>query len=407
MALTDTFLRNAKGRERPWKQADAGGLFILVNPDGGRFWRLAYRFGGKQKTLAIGVYPQVSLAAARKARDKAKDLLREDIDPGEERKAEKLRLLRSAENSFEAVARDWWKLKASSLSPRYAGQIMDRLEADVFPQIGKRPIDKIEPPEILQMLRKIETRGALEMAKRVKEHVSQVFRFAIADAGRARRDPTADLRGALKPSLAVKHHNKIALDELGALLRAIDDYDGEAMTRLALQLVTLTMVRTGELRGARWAEFEDLDGDEPLWRIPPERMKMSRPHLVPLPRQAVAIIGKLRPITGASPYLFPAPTREGVMSNNTMLYALYRLGYHSRMTVHGFRGIASTLLNEANFDRDAIERQLAHDDDDKVRGAYNAAEYLPTRRNMLQWYANRLDTLKAGGKQLTTLNQSG
>jgi integrase len=393
MSLSDTSLRNAKGREKPYKISDGGGLFVLISPEGKRFWRLSYRFGGKQKTMALGVYPAVGLADARDARSAAKEKLAKRIDPGEARKLEKQALLRSAENSFEVIAREWHKHKKDALTARYAGQVMDRLEADVFPQIGKWQIDKIEPLQLLAMLRKIEARGALTMAKRIKEHCGQIFRFAIV-TGRATRDPSADLRGALKPSPRVTHHKAIHRDELPGLLRAIEAYDGETTTRLALKLVILTLVRTTELRAGRWSEFEGLDTDAPLWRIPAERMKMGREHLVPLPRQAVPVLAELRRLSGHASHLFPAPTKEGVMSNNTMLFALYRMGYHSRATIHGFRGVGSTILNEQGFTADAVERQLAHDDADEVRGAYNAAEYLPERRAMLQWFADHLDAVR-------------
>jgi integrase len=397
MTLSDAFLRQAKGSDKPWKKADGGGLFVLVNPDGNRLWRLSYRFAGKQKTLALGAYPIVGLAAARKARDAAKEQLAQGVDPGEHRKQEKQRIKLAEAHSFEAVAREWHENKKGALTPRYAGQVMDRLEADVFPEIGTRDIGKIEPPDLLAMLRKIETRGALEMAKRIKEHCGQIFRYAIV-TGRAMRDPSADLRGALKPSPRVKHHRAIPRDELPDLLRAIDAYDGETQTRLALKLATLTLLRTTELRAGEWREIEGLDSDAPLWRVPDGRMKMKGRggHLIPLPKQAVVVLRDLREIGGRSALMFPAPTREGFMSNNTMLFALYRMGFHSRTTTHGFRSIASTILNEAGFSPDAIERQLAHDDGDKIRGAYNSAEYLPERRRMLRWYADHLDALKAG-----------
>ena len=391
MSLSDTSLRNAKGREKPYKISDGGGLFVLISPEGKRFWRLSYRFGGKQRTMALGIYPAVGLADTRNVRTVAKEQLAKGIDPGEARKLEKQALLRSAENSFEVIAREWHEHKKNALTARYAGQVMDRLKADVFPQIGKWPIDKIGPPQLLEMLRKIEARGALTMAKRIKEHCGQIFRFSIV-TGRATRDPSADLRGALKPSPWVTHHKAIPRDELPGLLRAIEAYDGQTTTRLALKLVILTLVRTMELRGGRWSEFEGLNTDSPIWRVPATRMKKPRGHLVPLSRQAVAV---LRPLTGYAPHLFPAPTKEGVMSNNTMLFALYRMGYHSRATIHGFRTVASTILNEQGFTADAIERQLSHDNDNKVRAAYNAAEYLPERRAMLQWFADHLDAARA------------
>ena len=394
MSLSDTSLRNAKGHEKPYKISDGGGLFVLINPDGKRFWRLSYRFARKQKTMALGIYPAVGLADARNARVAAKEQLANGIDPSEARKVKKEALLRAAENSFEALAREWYTLKKDMLSPRYAGQVMDRLEADVFPQIGKSQIDKIEPPQLLAMVRKIEARGSLTMAKRIKEHCGQIFRFAIV-TGRATRDPSADLRGALKPSPRVTHHKAIPRDELPGLLRAIEAYDGETTTRLALKLVILTLVRTMDLRGGRWSEFEGLNTDSPLWRIPAKRMKKPREHLVPLSQQAVTVLAELRPLTGYTAHLFPAPTKEGIMSNNTMLFALYRMGYHSRATTHGFRTVGSTILNEQGFTADAVERQLSHDDDDKVRAAYNAAEYLSERRAMLQWFADHLDAARA------------
>ena len=392
MPLSDTALRNSRGREKPYKVSDGGGLFVLVQPDGRRYWRLAYRFGGKQKTLALGVYPEVSLADAREKRRTAKNQLANGTDPGQVRKLEKIAVQVATAHGFEAIAREWHEHKKGALTSRYARQVMDRLEADVFPQIGERQIDKIEPPELLAMLRKIEARGALEMTKRIKEHCGQIFRFAIV-TGRAVRDPCADLRGALKPSPRVKHHRAIPRDELPELLRAIDAYDGERETQLGLKLAVLTLLRTTELRAGRWREIEGLDTKSPIWRVPDERMKMKGRggHLVPLSRQALATLRELQALTGRAVFMFPAPTREGYMSNNTMLFALYRMGFHSRTTTHGFRTIASTILNEQGFTADAIERQLAHDDGDKVRAAYNAAEYLPERRRMLQWYADYLD----------------
>lgn len=395
MPLTDAWLRAAKGALKPFKKSDAGGLYILVQPDGKRYWRLAYRFAGKQKTLALGVYPLIGLGAAREARDFAKRELRQGRDPSETRKSEKAAVLAASQNSFETIAREWHDLKRDALTPRYAGQVLDRLETNVFPDIGRLPIDQIEPPSLLQMLRKVEARGALEMAKRIKEHCGQIFRYAIV-TGRAKRDPCADLRGALKPSPRVRHHRAIPTAELPALLRSIEACDGEPITRLALKLALLTLLRTTELRAGRWAEIEDLDARNALWRVPSERMKMKgrSDHLVPLSGQAVQVLRTLHELTGHREHMFPALTREGFMSNNTMLFALYRMGYHSRATTHGFRSVGSTILNEAGFNPDAIERQLAHDDGNKIRSAYNAAEYLPERREMLQWYADHLDAMK-------------
>ncbi len=392
MPLTDTALRKAKGAAKPYRKADGGGLFILVNPNGKRLWRLAYRFAGKQKRMALGVYPIVSLAAARKARDAAKEQLARGLDPAQIRKHEKQALRMATGNSYEAIAREWYDAQLARWTPEHAGRVIRRLERDIFPYIGKRPISEIEPPELLDVLRRIEARGALDIVKRQREHCGQIFRFAIA-SGRAKRDPAADLRGALKASPPKQHLAAMPRNELPSFLRQLDDYDGDPITRLALKFTILTLVRTKELRSAEWRELEGLGWDTPLWRIPAARMKMRREHIVPLPHQAVAILKELHPLTSYSPYLFPSASKKGFMSENTLLYALYRMGYHSRATVHGFRSVASTILNENGFNADWIERQLAHDEANKIRGAYNAAQYLQGRREMLQWYGDYLDKL--------------
>ena len=278
-------------------------------------------------------------------------------------------------------------------------QLLRRLEADIFPSLGKRPIADIDAPELLSVFRKIEERGVLEQARRLRQTVGQVFRYAMI-TGRAKHDPSTALKGALKPRGRQRHHTAMPREELPSFLRALRTYDGDPRTALALRLILLTMVRTTELRAARWAEFEDLDGSEPLWRIPAERMKMRFEHLVPLSTQAVGTLEELRSLPGAanSPYLFPSPSREGFMSNNTCLYALYRLGWHGRATVHGFRAVASTILNEMGFPPDWVERQLAHDERDAVRGAYNSAQYLAGRRSMMQRWGNWLEEVKASGR---------
>jgi integrase len=399
MGLTDTWLRAARGVEKPYKKSDGGGLYILVQADGKRYWRMAYRFAGKQKTLALGSYPLISLKEARDARDAAKKKLLEGIDPSAARKAEKATIAAADENRFETIAREWHDWKKRSLTDRYAGQVLDRLEDNVFPEIGHLPIDAIEPPTILAMLQKIEERGAITMAKRVKEHCSQIFRYAIVKS-KAKRDPCADLRGALRPNPPVRHHQIVRFNELPQLLRDIDNYNhiGEELTKLALQLASLTLLRTSELRKGQWPEIGDLDAKELLWCVPDPQMKMKGRdgHLVPLSRQAVAVLRELHKLTGYGKFMFPGEKPGACMSNNTMLFALYRMGYRSRQTVHGFRRIASTILNEAGFRPDAIEKQLAHEEENKVRGAYNAAEYLAERREMLQWYADYLDAIRVG-----------
>jgi integrase len=341
MPLSDVAAKSARPREKPYKLSDSGGLYLLVNPNGARYWRMDYRFAGKRKLLALGVYPAVGLAAARKKREVAKEQLASGLDPPLAKKAEKRSAKYLATNTFETIANEWLENQRQSWTPRYAAHVLTRLQADIFPALGKRPITEINAPELLEALRKVEDRGALEIAKRLRQTCGQIFRYAIV-TGRASRDPSADLKGALKPPGKPKHHRAMAKAGLPDFLSALDTYDGDPRTKYALKLITLTFVRTGELREARWDEFEDLDRAEPLWRIPASRMKMSIEHLVPLSSQALEVLAQLRSLSGTSPYLFPSPGKERVMSNNTMLYALYRMGYHGRATVHGFRALAST-----------------------------------------------------------------
>jgi integrase len=393
MPLTDVKCRTAKGQINPRKLSDGGGLHLLVNADGAKYWRLAYRWHGKQRTLALGVYPAVGLMEARAARDDAKRSLATNVDPSQVKRERKRAAKVATGNTFEAVAREWHENWKNARTPYYAGQILRRLEADVFPMIGRRPIAELEPTELLDMLRKVEKRGVNETARRLKQLVGQIFRFAIV-TGRAKRDPSADLKDALRATGGPQHHRAMPLPELPAFLQKLEIYSGEQQTKLALKLVTLTFLRTTELRAGKWNELEDLDGNSAQWRIPAERMKMRLEHLVPLSRQAIAVLRQLRALSGSSPNIFPSPGREGCMSSNTMLYALYRMGYHSRATTHGFRGLASTILNESNlFNRDWIERQLAHVERNEVRRAYNAAEWMPDRRRMMQWWADHITAM--------------
>jgi integrase len=297
------------------------------------------------------------------------------------------------------VAEEWFSLNENRWVKIYSSRLRGRLEGDLLPALGTRPIAQIEPLEILEAIRKIEKRDAVEMAKRVMQMASGVFRYGVA-TGRCVRDPTVDLRGALMPPRAAKRRTALPAIELPAFMDALEAYDGEPVTKFGMKLLVHTFVRTSELRFARWAEFEGLDGKEPIWRIPASRMKMRRDHLVPLAPQAVTTLAQLKTRTGCSEYLFPAATKLGVISENTLLFALYRMGYHSRATVHGFRSTASTVLNEAQFNRDWIEMQLAHFDG-SVRGVYNAAEWLPGRRQMLNWWAKYL-----GGERLKRLTAS-
>jgi integrase len=390
MPLTALSVKNAKPHDKAYKLSDEKGLYLIVTPSGGKLWRFDYRHEDKRKTLALGRWPDVELAAARERRDNARRRLGNGEDPAPADKAE----ASAAEHAFETIARNWHASAKSGWTPRYAGLILGRLQADIFPHIGKDHIDSIEPPRLLEVIRKVEARGAIEMAKRIKNYCSEVFQYGIAE-GKCRRDSAADIRRALRKPRPKKHRPAVSPPEVPALLHKIHTYDGDEITKLALQFTLLTMVRTQETRFAKWTEFEQLDNNALLWRLSPERMKMSREHLVPISRQALAILARLKVLSPESPFLFPAETRHNVISENTMLYALYRMGYHSRQTTHGLRSVASTILNESGrFEPDWIETQLAHADDNKVRGAYNGAIYLKHRTKMLQWWGDFVDQRK-------------
>lgn len=389
MPLTDAKLRALKGSAKTQKVSDGGGLHVVVTPGGSRLWRLAYRFGGKQKLLALGKYPDVKLGDARLERERARQLLDDGIDPSDARRAEKRRKTIAAGHTFRSVADEWFDVQKARWVDSYSDRLRSRLDADLMPRLGDRPISEIEPIDVLDVIRAIEKRDAVEMARRVMQMASAIFRYGVATS-RCVRDPTADLRGALKAREPAKRRSALKSSDLQDFLRRLEDYAGDDVTKLALKLVLLTFVRTAELRFAEWSEFEGLDGAEPLWRIPPGRMKMRRPHLVPLAPAAVDVLRELRPLSGKGRYLFAAPTRTGVISENTMIYGLYRMGYHGRATVHGFRSTASTILNEHQFNRDWVEMQLAHSEG-SVRAIYNAAEWLPGRREMMIWWAKYLE----------------
>jgi integrase len=388
--LTETRIRAARPAEKPYKVFDERGLFMLVTPSGGRLWRLRYRHGGVEKLLAIGAYPDVSLKRAREKRDDARKLLADGIDPSAKRRAEKEQQV----NTFEAVAREWLVLQEKSLDESTLTRERSRLQNFVFPHLGNRPIAQITPPELLAVLRRIESRGTNDTAHRTRSICSRVFRYAVA-TGRAERDCTVDLRGAL-PALTVGHFAAITQPaKIGQLLRAIDGYVGQPATHAALKLAPYVFVRPGELRQAEWPEFELAAAE---WRIPRERMKAGEPHLVPLSTQAIEILKGLQPITGHGRYLFPSlrtPTRP--ISDNTLNAALRRLGYSGEeMTGHGFRSMASTCLNELGWHPDLIELQLAHAERNKVRAAYNRAQRLDERRKMMQAWGDYIDGLRAG-----------
>jgi len=394
MALTAIQVKSAKGTDKPQKLSDGGGLYLLVQPNGAKYWRLDYRFAGKRKTLAVGVYPDVSLSDARDRREEARKLLANAADPSAVKKAKKAAGVALAENSFELVAREWHTKHLHNWKQSNADKLLNLLQNDLFPWLGKRPIGDIAAPELLQTIRRIESRGVLETAHRARSLCGQIFRYAIA-TGRAGRDPSADIRGALPP-VKHKHHASITDPvKIGKLLRDIDGYTGTFIVRCAFKLSPLVFLRAGELRHAEWREF-DLDKAE--WRIADGRMKKDGVHIVPLATQAVALLREIHPLTGSGRYVFPsAISTLKPMSENAIRAALRSLGYtNDDMTPHGFRSMASTLLNEQGFNSDVIEIQLAHIERNAIRAAYNYAQYLPERRRMMQHWADYLDGLKAG-----------
>lgn len=405
MALTDTTIRTAKPADKAHRLFDGAGLYLEVSPTGGKLWRLKYRHSGKEKRLALGIYPDTTLKDAREKRDAARKLLAAGVDPGEQRKAAKAAGEERTANSFEVIAREWFAKHESQWALSHSSKVMGRLEKDAFPWLGKRPIADITAKELLATVNRIVDRGAVESAYRVLQYCSQILRYAIA-TGRAAHNPAADLRGALPP---VKPTHRAAIIEpqaIGGLLRAIDTYHGSFVTRCALRLAPLVFVRPGELRHAEWAEF-DLDAEQ--WNLPAEKMKMREPHLVPLAPQAVAILRDLQVLTGGGRYLFPsARSPQRPMSDNAVLSALRRMGYaNDEMSGHGFRAMARTVLDEVlHFRPDYIEHQLAHAVKDPNGRAYNRTAHLAERRKMMAAWADYLDTLKAGGNVVPMMRKA-
>ncbi len=387
--LTDTRVKTAKPQDKIFKLTDERGLHLSVYPNGSKLWQMRYRFEGKQKTASIGKYPEVSLAEAREKRDQMRKQVANEIDPVEAKRVSKQVKKFAQKNSFEAVARAWYASWAVARSPRHAEYVLRRLEADVFTVIGKRPISEVKAPELVAMMKAIEKRGALDIAKRAFQTTGQVFRYAIAHA-LAERNPTADVKPSdILASRRKENYARVDAKELANLLRKIEGYQGTPTTRLAIKLLALTFVRTGELIGAKWEEF-DLEAAE--WRIPAERMKMRTPHIVPLSKQTIQILQVLHGVTGHSKFLFPGERDHAKqISNNTILKALERMGYKGRMTGHGFRGLASTILHEKDFNHQHIELQLAHQERNQVSASYNHAKYLTQRTKMMQWWADYLD----------------
>ena len=390
MGLTVLEVKTSKSKGKTLKLSDGGGMYLMVNPSGAKYWRLSYRFMGKQKTLALGVYPLISLQEARLARDRAKKQLSEGEDPCELRKSSKSNQALIAINNFKTIADEWFIKQSHTWVKSHATDVRRRLEANLYPVLGSLSISNIEPIDVLKTVQIIEKRGSYDLAHRVLGVCGQVFRYAVS-CGICKSDPTRDLKGALTPHVK-KNQNAVKPEEFSDLMKSIENYEkiGDELTKLALQLLALTFVRTAELIGAEWEEF---DFENAIWRIPASRMKMKREHLVPLSQQALTILKKLRTMSECSKFVFVGRNSLKHISNNTLLFALYRLGYKNKMTGHGFRAVASTILNENEFRSDVIERQLAHIEKNEVRGAYNRAEYIKERVTMMNWWGNFIDSL--------------
>jgi integrase len=389
--LTDATIRTSKGRDRPYKLTDGGGLYLQVTPGGSKLWRMRYEFGGKEKLLSFGRYPDLGLADARDRRQEAKQLLRKGFDPTLARAKQRLEGSTSQTNTFEIVARDWHARNKPSWTERHAADVLVSLERDVFPSVGALPITDFTPPMILNLVRPIEARPAIETARRVRQRMSAIFVYAIA-SGLAQMDPAAIVQGAMAPLIKGRQPAVLDLTEAREILNRADAEPAHPITKLALRLLALTAVRPGEIRGAAWVEFENLTGDEPLWRIPAARMKMKREHVVPLSQQAVSVIEAARAFTGRGPLVFPnARHAHKPMSENAMGYLLNRAGYHSRHVPHGWRATFSTIMNERNHDdRYIIDLILAHASKDKTESAYNRAAHLKRRGELLQEWADLL-----------------
>ncbi len=390
--LSDTKLRALKPRAKPYKVSDSEGLFVLVTPNGSRLWRCAYRFDGKQKLLTFGKYPDVSLSDARDKLREAKKVLARDEDPAGLKRSVKAEQRAVNATTFELVANEWFELNKTKWASSYSVRLRSRLDEDLIPSLGKRPISLITPAEVLEAIRKVEARNAPEMARRILQMARLIFLYAVATS-RGHMDPTIGLSKALRPTNPVKSRTALKQEDIPEFFASLRASALDQVTTAALEFTLLTFVRTAEVRFAEWREFENLEGPAPLWRIPAKRMKMRKEHLVPLAPRAVALIKNLQEAPNSSKLVF-AIARDQPISENTMIYSLYRLGFHGRATVHGFRSTASTILNESGFNRDWIEKQLAHESG-SVRSIYNAAEWLDGRRTMMNWWAEYLSSANA------------
>ena len=402
MALTELAIKHLKRKTKAYRVADSGGLCIEVSPTGGKLWRWRYYFQAKEQMLALGKYPALSLADARKKRDEARELVDAGKHPTREKKIQKLRKTHEGANTFEKIARRWLEMKGEGLNEKYRKQCLARMEQHVFNKIGDLPITDITIPDVVNVVEEIGKRGTIVTAKRMKQLIGQVFRYA-AQRGLCKHNPAADLRDIL-PTPEERHHACIHPSELPELLAKIEAR-GNDFTKYAMELMMLTFVRTSELIAGKWAE---INWDKEEWHIPKERMKKRRPHVVPLSRQAIAALKKLQVTTGDEDYIFYNPSSKSKhISNGAVLMGLRRMGYKNKMTGHGFRTLASTILNEKEYAPDVIERQLAHEDDDKIRSAYNRAEYLLERKKMMQDYADILDNVqKNAGKNIVKMKRS-
>ncbi|OVZ87307.1 integrase [Yersinia frederiksenii] len=392
MKLNARQVETAKPKDKAYKLADGGGLYLLVNTNGSRYWRLKYRFVGKEKLLAVGVYPDVSLAVARVKRDEAKKIVAGGGDPSQNKQQEKLARQGEATNTFEAITREWYQRRYDRWSESYRLEMMSTFERDVFPYIGYRPIKEIKPLELMVVLSKLEKRGATEKMRKVRQRCGEVWKYAII-TGRAEYNPAPDLASAFAPHKR-EHYPHLTINEIPEFLSSLASYSGSMLVKLAMRLLILTGTRPGELRQAEWAEF---DFDNALWEIPAVRMKMRRPHMVPLPDQAITILKQIQPISGRYQFVFPGRIQHSKpISEMTLNVLIRRIGYGGRATGHGFRHTMSTILHEQGFNTAWIETQLAHVDKNSIRGTYNHAQYLDGRREMLQWYADYMDSLENG-----------
>ncbi len=384
MPLNDMQIRRAKPEAKAYTLGDGQGLSLLVEPNGSKSWRFRYRYAGKPKMISLGVYPTITLAEARARRDEARKIVAEGKNPSEVRKEQKLALRIQSENAFEKIAREWHQMKSAKWSAGYASDIIEAFQNDIFPYVGTRPVGEIKPLELLNVLRKIEKRGALEKMRKVRQRCSEVFRYAIA-TGRAEFNPAADLSSALEVHKS-NHFPFLKSDEIPDFLRALDSYAGSRLVQIATKLLMVTGVRTIELRAALWQEF---DLDNAIWEIPAERMKMRRPHLVPLSTQALGFLNELKSMTGNYRYVFPGrndPNKP--MSEASVNQLIKRIGYAGKLTGYGFRHTLSTILHENGFNTAWIEMQLAHVDKNTIRGVYNHAQYIEDRKKMMQWYSD-------------------